>query len=344
MKLKLRGVSVEDAKWITEVVNTPEVAGYLVSIYPRTEHEVEEQLKSEAKEEDRKRIIAELGNTSVGYVDVGPEKGRTRHIAWLGVFVKKQYWGKGIGATLMEEAIRVAKDYGCKRLMLSVFEGNERALRLYRKMGFKVESTLTEAAYIGGQWRCNFIMGLDLGDMNPRMGKLPRQWAKNKEKDVKLTVRQLMDDDINEINRLQNCPESTKSTTRIPPISKEKTREWYEQFNAAKGTLCYGCFNEQKLLGYIQCSAAPPPSTKILVEETLIDVNGNPIMTTENLITAVLGFRKRYGYRKIVVEMPKTSFLAEVFEMHGFKKIGAWKAYYCINEVYVDALSYAYPQ
>lgn len=344
MKLKLRAVSVEDAKWITEVINTPEVASHLVFLYPRTEHEVKEQLKSEVKEEDRKRIIAELDNTPVGYVDVGPEKGRTRHVAWLGIYVKREYWGKGIGATLMKEAIRVAKDYGCKRLMLSVFEGNERALRLYRKMGFKVESTIAESTYIDRQWRDNVIMGLDLADINPRVHNLQKKSATNEEKSVKFTTRQLMDDDLNEINRLQNCLESTQSTSCIPPISKEKTREWYEQLNTTKGIFCYGCFNEQRLLGYVQYSAAPPPSTKIFVEETLIDVNENPTIATENLIVALLKFQKRYGYRKVVADIPQTSFLTEVFKKCGFKKAGAWKGYYFINECYVDALSYAYPK
>ncbi|MCK4482739.1 GNAT family N-acetyltransferase [Candidatus Bathyarchaeota archaeon] len=343
MKLKLRSVGVEDAKWITEVINTPEVAGYLGFIYPRTEHEVEEQLKSAVKEEDRKRIIAELDNTSVGYLDVGPEKGRTRHIAWLGIYVKREYWGKGIGAALMREAIRVAKDYGCRRLMLSVFEGNERALKLYQKMGFTVESTLAESVYIDGQWRGNVIMGLNLASTNPRISKLPKQSIINEEENLKPPIRQLMDDDLNEISRLQNCLESTKSTSRIPPISKEKTKEWYEQLDTTKGIFCYGCFNQQKLLGYIQYSAAPPPSKKILIEETLVDVNENPTMTAENLTMAILEFQKRYGYRKVVVEIPKTSFLTQVFEKYGFKKTGAWKGYYFIDDHYVDALSYAYP-
>lgn len=94
-------------------------------------------------------------------------------------------------------------------------------------------------------------------------------------------------------------------------------------------------------IGY---SAAPLPSTKMLVEETLIDINENPTTTTENLIMAILKFRKRYGYRKVVVEIPKISFLAEVFEKNGFKKTGSWKGYYFMDEGYVDALSYVYPQ
>lgn len=62
------------------------------------------------------------------------------------------------------------------------------------------------------------------------------------------------------------------------------------------------------------------------------------------LITAILEFRNRYGYRKVVIEIPGTSFLTGVLQKSGFRKIGAWKGYYFIDGYYVDALSYAYPQ
>ena len=62
----------------------------------------------------------------------------------------------------------------------------------------------------------------------------------------KLRVRQLMDDDLDELNRLQNCPESTKSSSRIPPIPKEKTKQWYESLNVDRGKFCLACFEGKK--------------------------------------------------------------------------------------------------
>lgn len=341
MNLKFRSGGIEDSKWITETLNTPEVAKYLIMLYPLTEHEVKEELKEAVKDEDRKFIVAELDDAPVGGVGVRPGKGRTRHIAWLGIYVRRDYWGRGIGTALMEQAIRVARDYGCRRLMLGTYEGNERALNLYRRMGFKTESFLTEKAYIEGEWHGSIIMGLDLAGLEPRISQPPE--IKIEEKPENLTVREFVDHDLNEINRLQNCLESTKSSSRIPPISKEKTKEWYESLSRLKNRYCFGCFKEQKLLGYIRYSTSPPPFTNVRIEEFIVDVNENPAASANALVLALLDFQKRYAYRKTVGSVPLTSaVLMAAFEKHGFKKVGTWKGYYFIDGHYVDAVSYAY--
>ncbi|HEX69451.1 MAG TPA: GNAT family N-acetyltransferase, partial [Candidatus Bathyarchaeota archaeon] len=134
-------------------------------------------------------------------------KGRSRHISWLGIWVRREWWGRGIGTALMQKAIAVASDYGCKRLMLGVFSGNERALNLYRKIGFHVDLELTDMVLVDGKWRNSIIMGLDLSDLQPR--RSPSKGSMDERIEVdKLRVRQLMDDDLDELNRLQNCPES----------------------------------------------------------------------------------------------------------------------------------------
>ena len=48
----------------------------------------------------------------------------------------KEYWGLGIGKALMEACIECAKDAGYTQLELNAVEENERALALYKKMGF----------------------------------------------------------------------------------------------------------------------------------------------------------------------------------------------------------------
>lgn len=54
--------------------------------------------------------------------------------------------GRGTGGALLEALCRRAADAGYKSLMLSVDPANERALRLYRRLGFVVIETDDEAA------------------------------------------------------------------------------------------------------------------------------------------------------------------------------------------------------
>jgi ribosomal protein S18 acetylase RimI-like enzyme len=57
------------------------------------------------------------------------------YIAGLAVYGRHR--GQGIGGRLMEAAAEIAVSRGCPRMSLICFERNERALRFYRKLGFR---------------------------------------------------------------------------------------------------------------------------------------------------------------------------------------------------------------
>ena len=61
---------------------------------------------------------------------------RYKHRAEISITVLKDYWGRGIGSSLMEMMIDFAKKSGLEILYLEVRADNERAIALYRKFGF----------------------------------------------------------------------------------------------------------------------------------------------------------------------------------------------------------------
>ena len=67
---------------------------------------------------------------------------RTRHQAELGITVVKAFWGMGLGRRLTECVIAWAEARGLRRLCLRVFDDNERAIALYRSLGFTEEGRL----------------------------------------------------------------------------------------------------------------------------------------------------------------------------------------------------------
>lgn len=76
---------------------------------------------------------------------VRKNKVKNRHRASIGIALKQQFWGLGIGTALFEEMIAIAEGWGLMQLELEVIEGNDRAMGLYRKMGFETVSFVPNA-------------------------------------------------------------------------------------------------------------------------------------------------------------------------------------------------------
>ena len=60
-----------------------------------------------------------------------------RHRAVVGISVRKEYWGCGLGSYLMQLAIDQTRSNGFEQLELGVYSDNSRAIHLYEKFGFE---------------------------------------------------------------------------------------------------------------------------------------------------------------------------------------------------------------
>ena len=62
-----------------------------------------------------------------------------RHRAVVGISVRKDHWGCGLGSYLMQLAIDQTRTNGFEQLELGVYSDNARAIHLYEKVGFKLK-------------------------------------------------------------------------------------------------------------------------------------------------------------------------------------------------------------
>jgi len=348
MELQFRNLMLNDVEWMTEVVNDPEVAKYSLSIYPKTQHNVEERLIKNMEEKNAKHVVAEFENEPAGTASLEWQVGRRNsHIAWLGIDVRKKHWGKGVGSALIQEIIRVAKELGFRKIVLGVFEGNERGLRLYKKFGFKREAYEKDMVWIDGSWRESVIMGLELAPCIPYLKQthiLHDIEKRHSTCNAHMCITHLENHDLEEVNRLQNCVYSTKSSSRIPPVTKEQTKQWYEGIDSKEQKHCLACLNNDKLLGYLQFEGEISPFSCLKFEEIIVDVNQRPYETTMALIDAIKSFKERYGYRRISTYISEISHpIIDALEDNGFKKTGIIKGYYYVDGYYTNALVYGYP-
>ncbi len=80
-------------------------------------------------------------------------KSRFSHNAEIGISVLRDFWGKGIGKFLMNLLIDFAKSTGhIKNLVLSVIAENERAISLYKSLGFIEVGRLSKYFFVNGKY------------------------------------------------------------------------------------------------------------------------------------------------------------------------------------------------
>lgn len=97
-----------------------------------------EFLKNKTESPNEIEIVALVDGVVAGTagIEAVGAKYKLKHRAELGIAILKEYWGLGLGKALMEACIECAKEAGYTQLELNVVAENERAVVLYRKMGF----------------------------------------------------------------------------------------------------------------------------------------------------------------------------------------------------------------
>jgi len=78
-------------------------------------------------------LVATVGDRIVGFGDVYPD---AEYGQLLGMFVHKDFRGRGIGKQLLNGLIDWGRERGLPSLSLHVFLHNERAIALYKSSGF----------------------------------------------------------------------------------------------------------------------------------------------------------------------------------------------------------------
>ncbi len=84
-------------------------------------------------------IACYINGDPIGHCELGFMSGmKTSHRANVAIAIHKAYWELGIGSYMFEEMIKYAKSREIMIMELDFIEGNDRALRLYEKFGFKI--------------------------------------------------------------------------------------------------------------------------------------------------------------------------------------------------------------
>lgn len=139
----LRNGDKADGKEVFEVFNlTHAETDYLLSYPDENSFDPEQEaqfLSDKTNSPNEIEIVAIVDGKIAGTagIEAVGKKYKLKHRAELGISILKEYWRLGIGKALMNACIQCAKEAGYVQLELNVVADNERALVLYKSLGFK---------------------------------------------------------------------------------------------------------------------------------------------------------------------------------------------------------------
>lgn len=124
----------------------------------------ESYLDNLRKELNSTLILALLNGKIIGAASINSsQKKRLKHVGTLGIVIKREYCGMGLGRVLIVNLIDWAKSNSItKKISLVTRCDNVHAIELYKNLGFETEGILKNDNYVNGKYFDNLLMGMIL--------------------------------------------------------------------------------------------------------------------------------------------------------------------------------------
>ena len=136
--IKLRPLEREDLRFVHQLDNNASVMRYWFE---------------EPYDQSERRFVVECEGEKAGLVEL-VEINHVHRRAEFQIIISPEHQGKGLAS----RAAKLAMDYGFNvlnlyKLYLIVDKENEKAIHIYRKLGFMVEGELVHEFFINGEYR-----------------------------------------------------------------------------------------------------------------------------------------------------------------------------------------------
>lgn len=152
------GRAKEFCDYLNSIIAEKDFILFKKPVKPDFERKALKKWLDRMKKEELLVIIAESDGKVIGVADVSRKFGAMDHASVLGISIRKEYRGAGIGLEVMRECVKAAKRLKTKMIQLHVFSTNKRAIALYKKFGFRTVAEIPRDVQRKGKLISGIIM------------------------------------------------------------------------------------------------------------------------------------------------------------------------------------------
>lgn len=159
--------TINDAEQVVDFLNTvggeTDFLTFGLNEFPFSLDEEKQVISECLKKNICLMLVGKIENVIVSQLFLQrSDKPRLSHIGDIAVSVSKNYWGHSIGKHMMLAGLEWARCNNITKVQLQVRTDNERAVQLYKNLGFVIEGKITQALKIGNTYFDDYLMGLHL--------------------------------------------------------------------------------------------------------------------------------------------------------------------------------------
>jgi putative acetyltransferase len=158
-KVSVRHAEPQDAQAVHRLLAGPRAAAGTLQLPLQSVEGVRNRFFSEPHE-GLYHLVACVDEEVVGHLGLETfTRPRRRHVGTIGLAVRDDWQGRGVGTALMEAALDLADNWlDLTRIELSVYTDNAAGIALYEKFGFEIEGTHRRYAFRNGGYVDSYSM------------------------------------------------------------------------------------------------------------------------------------------------------------------------------------------
>lgn len=150
-EILIRAAEPDDVADLTEALNQPRAVWGTMQVPFTSVATRRERFKVTSAEQTM--LVAVIGGKVVGSLGLNRLEGRRSHVGVIGMAVHDAYAGRGAGTALMAAAVEQADRWlNLRRLELTVWTDNARAIALYERFDFERDGLMRDYAWRDGAY------------------------------------------------------------------------------------------------------------------------------------------------------------------------------------------------